>query len=166
MRSLFLSAVLAAASAVSWPAAAEGPLKTAITAAELDSLLNGAGLPSDVSEDPQNGVAALSRLGDVAFTVRALNCKGAPRACGTLIFYANFSLGRAPTQADYDAINRFNDGEVFGRAYVRKAEGEIGVDYVVELDGGVTPEHLARNVARWRKVVSEFLARFAATPNS
>lgn len=148
-------------------AASAAPLKSAVTADEIGRLLEQAGLPSEVIDDPARGIGAMASDGDVKFTVRALNCQGAPRACSTLMFFADFDLGRAATEKDYAAVNRFNDGAVFGRAYIRPASNAIGVDYVVELDGGVTEEHLNKNVARWRKVVSDFLSRLrAATPSS
>lgn len=165
MRSLAVGLVLAAA-VIACPASAAG-LRSTITAEELGRLLETAGLRSDIIDHPTRGVGATSTEGEVTFTVRALNCQGAPRACTTLMFFADFDLGRAPGPKDFDAVNKFNDGAVFGRAYVRPAANAIGVDYVVELDGGVTEEHLAKNVTRWRKVVADFLARLRAqTPSS
>lgn len=152
---------LAGALAIAGHAQAAG-LKSSVTATEIGGLLEKAGLAPDVVDDPARGVGATASDGEVKFTVRALNCQGAPRACSTLLFFADFELGRAPTAKDFDAVNKFNDGVVFGRAYVRPGSNAIGVDYMVELDGGVTDEHLARNVARWRKVVAEFLARLRA----
>ncbi|MBY0420664.1 MAG: YbjN domain-containing protein [Parvularculaceae bacterium] len=142
-------------------------MKSAITATELQTLLRSAGLPGEVVDDAARGIGAESSVGDIRFAVQALNCQGAPRACSTLMFYAHFDLGRPAGPRDFEAVNRFNDGQVFGRAYVRKDRDQVGVDYVVELDGGVTPDHLARNVDRWRKVVTEFLRKVSAsTPTS
>lgn len=137
-------------------------LKTTLTAPELSAVLADAGLAADVSEDPQSGLSGASSVNGAGYTVRALNCHGAPRACSTLIFYANFDLGRQATAADFSTINHFNDSEVFGRAYVIPAKNQIGVDYVVELGGGVTPEHLTSAISRWRGVVGAFLAKFGA----
>lgn len=142
-------------------------LKSGVTAAELRRLLETAGLQAEIIDDATRGVGAVASDGDVNFTVRALNCQGAPRSCSTLMFFADFDLGRRPAAKDFDAVNTFNDGAVFGRAYVRPAANAIGVDYVVELDGGVTEEHLSKNVSRWRKVVADFLARLRAqSPSS
>lgn len=164
---LGLSAAIGlAGAALPGPLEAAG-LKSGVTAAELGRLLETAGLPAEIIDDQARGVGAVASDGDIKFTVRALNCQGAPRSCSTLMFFADFDLGRAPAPKDFDAVNRFNDGVVFGRAYVRPAANAIGVDYVIELDGGVTDEHLSKNVSRWRKVVAEFLARLRAqSPSS
>ena len=76
------------------------------------------------------------------------------------MFFANFALGRDVTSSDYRIVNGFNDSQVFGRAYVIEATGEVGVDYVIELGGGVTEAHLAQNISRWADVINAFVSKF------
>lgn len=152
-----LSTVLIAAS----PAVAQ--TMRAVTAAELQSILGEAGLATSVIEDARTGapVAHVQTAGGLQFWVRALDCSGTPKACATLMFFANFELGRSATAKDFEIVNRFNDSQVFGRAFVLPGRNLVGVDYVIELDGGVTMEHVASNIERWADVVNAFIGHFS-----
>jgi len=144
-------------------------MKTALTGAEIEALLADAGLPVKLTEDARTGTpVAQGQLGSFVFLVRGMECSGAPKACASLLFFANFGMASAPTQADFEAINRFNDSQLYGRAYIIPARNEVGVDYVIELDGGVSTENLSRNVARWADVVGAFVAHMsgAGAPTS
>ncbi len=157
-----MAAIALAASMGLWaPAVAQS--KSALTADELSAVLGAAGLRAEMTEDAQtrNPVAA-AQAGSINFWVRALDCKGAPKACSTLMLFANFDLGREATTKDYKTVNAFNDRQVFGRAYLLPQRMQVGVDYVVELDGGVTPDHISRNIARWTDVIDAFIAHFSA----
>jgi hypothetical protein len=156
-----LAASLALASIFASSAAAQ--TKSAVTGAELQAILADAGMSATVIEDVQTGApVASAQAGEVQFWVRALDCSGAPKACSTLMFFANFDMGRAPAAGDYQTVNGFNDRQVFGRAYLIPARNQVGVDYVIELDGGVSADHLARNIGRWTDVIGAFLAHFRA----
>jgi hypothetical protein len=159
-----ISCVAAAAFLIlSSPAFAQ--TKNALTSAEIETVLSDAGMAVTMMEDAASGApVASAQAGQVQFWVRAIDCKGAPKACSTLVFFANFELGRAATQADYEIVNRFNDSQVFGRAYLLPARNEVGVDYVIELDGGVAPGHISANVARWADVIAAFISHFSSGP--
>ncbi|MEK7264696.1 MAG: YbjN domain-containing protein, partial [Pseudomonadota bacterium] len=60
-----------------------------------------------------------------------------------------------------EVINRFNDSQVFGRAYLIPGRNQVGVDYVIELDGGVTMDNITRNVSRWADVINAFIGHFS-----
>lgn len=160
--------ILAAALAVGGlafaaPTAASAQMKSAVTASELAAILTEAGLSPTMTEDAATGApAAAGKLGEIIFWVRALDCTGAPLACENLMFFANFGLGRSVTPKDYVVINSYNDSKVFGRAYVIEAQSEIGVDYVIELGGGVSKDHITQNISRWADVVSAFIDSFRA----
>ncbi|MEO1135992.1 MAG: YbjN domain-containing protein, partial [Pseudomonadota bacterium] len=79
-----------------------------------------------------------------------------------LMFFAEFELGRDETPGDYRIVNGFNDQQVFGRAFVLPKVDKVGVDYVIELGGGVSEKHLTENVGRWADVLAEFLTTFQA----
>ncbi len=143
--------------------AAHAQTKSALTGPEIAAVLSAAGLPAEVIEDAKTGSPVASvKAGSVQFWVRALDCAGAPKACSTLMFFANFELGRAATAKDYETVNGFNDRQVFGRAYLLPTRSEVGVDYVIELDGGVTADHVAKNIGRWADVIDAFIAHFSA----
>jgi hypothetical protein len=42
------------------------------------------------------------------------------------------------------------------------ARSEVGVDYVIELEGGVAADHISTNIARWVDVIDAFIAHFSA----
>ncbi|MEQ1931892.1 MAG: YbjN domain-containing protein, partial [Parvularculaceae bacterium] len=97
----------------------------------------------------------------INFVVRALNCSGSPAACENLLFLANFDLERPVTPDDYLIINKFNDSQLFGRAYVLANTSQVGVEYVLEMGGGVSSEHIAQNVGRWANIIGAFLGNFS-----
>lgn len=151
---------------LAFPAAAQ--TRSALTAPEIEALLSDAGMPATMVEDAATGAPVASvQAGAVQFWIRALDCKGVPKACSTLVFFANFELGRPTAPADYETVNRFNDSQVFGRAYLIPGRNQVGVDYVLELDGGVAPGNLSSNVARWVDVIGAFIGHFSSgTPSS
>lgn len=166
MKHAIAAAALLMALGSAGPASAQ--TKNALTAAELGAVLEAAGLSVEVTEDARtkNPVAS-AQAGTIQFWVRALDCKGAPKACSTLMFFANFDLGREATAKDFQTVNAFNDRQVFGRAYLLRQRNEVGVDYVIEMDGGVTPDHISKNIARWADVIDAFISHFSAEqPNS
>lgn len=140
----------------------------ALTADELETVLSEAGLSPQMKTDSTNNApVAFGQVGEYEFTVRAMNCGGSPQACKELMFFANFKLGRQLTVRDFFAINQFNESQVFGRAYVLLSSGEngeVGVDYVIELNGGVTKDHVTQNVERWSDVVTTFINSMTASP--
>ena len=149
-----------AGAALTTPAAAE--ITTAMTAGEIESALNEAGLETQMSADGSSGDPVIVARGDgVTFVVRALDCSGRPSRCAKLLFFANFSLGRSVAEGDYRVVNKFNDSQVFGRAYILEGRNQVGVDYLIELDGGVTTDHVAGGVARWSDVIKTFVTEFA-----
>ena len=159
MKSLILTFLAIAVAVVS---SAQAQTRSAVTAEELESILADAGLSPSLTEDAQTGApVATGTAGEFDFYVRALGCSGKPTACENLVFFANFEIGRDVDDSDYRAVNSFNDSQVFGRAYVIPDKREVGVDYVVELSGGVTEEHLSENISRWADVITDFVRKFA-----
>ncbi len=140
----------------------------ALTADDIEQILTEAGLNPSMRTDSSNGApVAFATLGETEFTVRAMNCSGRPPLCRELLFFANFELGRKLTVGDFVSINNFNESNVFGRAYVLRSAapaGEVGIDYVVELDGGVSKDHITSNIERWGDVVAAFIESFTASP--
>lgn len=128
------------------------------TADQLEDVLDNAGLGAEMAEDADTGTpVAQAYLGETLFFVRALDCLGTPDACSTLLFFANFDLGRQATINDLAIVNRFNEKQVFGRAYLIEEENQVGVDYVIELDGGVDMDNVSANISRWADVVAAFV---------
>lgn len=133
----------------------------AVTADQLEAALDAAGLGPSMTQDAASGApVATGSAGEFEFNVRAMGCSGEPMACENLVFFANFPLGRTVSADDFRTVNSFNDGQVFGRAYILESRSIVGVDYVIELGGGVTQDHLAQNISRWADVISAFVTKF------
>jgi len=134
----------------------------ALTADELESVLTDAGLSPSMTENAASGTpVANGSVGEIQFWVRAMDCSGSPAACENLVFFANFDLGRPVSATDYRVVNNFNDSQVFGRAYILEKQNQVGVDYVVDLGGGVTQAHLTNNISRWADVIAAFIEKFS-----
>lgn len=165
MAGIFSKALTVAVAAIAVIGAAQAQNIDAVTADELEAALAEAGLNPTMMADSANGApVAYGKAGETNFFVRAMSCSGNPVSCEELIFFANFPLGAAPTAGDYRVVNKFNDSSVFGRGFILESTNEVGVDYVVDLGGGVSKEHLARNIARWADVIAAFVAKFQEGP--
>ena len=145
----------------------------ALSATEIERALSDAGYSPKVLEDSSapnqtsgnplfGGTTFLSGGTTIVFYVRTAGCTGDPAACENLIFYANFDLNRDVTPDDFRSANGFNDAQVFGRAYILEADKLVGIDYTIDLGGGVTREHLAKGLTRWPDVVQKFIDAFSA----
>lgn len=153
-----LIAAAAGAMALMTPAFA-ADVSDSMGADEIAAMLEGAGFSTTMMSDKDNGApVAVARLGQINFVVRALDCEGRPPSCSQLLFFANFNLGRSITGDDYKIVNDFNDSSYEGRAYVLEGSGEIGIDYIIDLTGGVTAAHVESRLSRWQEVVARFLA--------
>lgn len=159
----FLRKALAGAAAAWLAATGVGAAQNidAVTAEELEAALAAAGFaPTELSDAATGDPVFHVTAGEFTFVVRALSCSGRPRACQDLMFFANFDLGRPATADDFRVVDDFRDGQVFGRAYVLEEKAQVGVDYVIELGGGVSPDHLAQNISRWADVMTAFVEDF------
>ena len=136
----------------------------------METILENAGLNPDMQIDSKTGApVAFGKAGDFNFVARAMNCSGIPKSCEELMFFANFPLGRPLRVTDLVAVNNYNESQVFGRAYVVRpgaGDGEVGVDYVIELGGGVSRQHVEENVARWADVLTAFIASMTSNASS
>ena len=156
-------AAAACAAGLVAPAAAQD-VREALTARQIAAALTEAGLEPTMIKDRDTGnpVATGSLPGGLVFVARAMECGGLPRRCAQVVLFANFDLGRPVGPADFEVVNAFNEGNLNGRAYVLDARDQVGVDYVIDLTGGVTAEHVASKLARWPAVVGDFKAEMLA----
>jgi len=158
-----VAGALWALAASGYAGGASAQITSSVTADELETALSEAGLNPSMIVDSSNGApVANGKAGEISFWVRALDCSGAPIACENLMFFANFNLGRQVTARDYMIINDFNESQVFGRAYIIEGANQVGVDYVIELGGGVARDHLTKNISRWSDVIGSFIEKFRA----
>lgn len=133
------------------------PVKETLTAQDIERVLTEAGMNPTMSIDGNTGApVATGSVDGVIFIVRAVDCSGSPQACGQLVMFANFELRRDISDQDFRIVNGFNDGNKNGRAYVLEGSDQIGVDYVIDLTGGVTGEHISNRLGRWPNIISTF----------
>ena len=139
-------------------------VRDALTARQIADALTAAGLQPTMIKDQETGnpVATGALDGGLIFVARAMECGGRPKACRQVVLFANFDLGRPVGGGDFEVVNAFNEGNVNGRAYVLEGRDQVGVDYVIDLTGGVTAEHVAAKLARWPSVVGDFKAEMIA----
>ncbi len=138
-------------------AAETDPVKDAVSASEIEQLLREAGLEPTMLTDKQTGAPiATGQANGMIFVVRALDCAGVPMRCGQLLMFANFDLDRAISDQDFRIVNDFNESNVNGRAYVLEDRSQIGVDFIIDMTGGVTPRHIGSRLGRWPGVIRDF----------
>ena len=132
-------------------------VRDSITAPEIMSLLGEAGLSPTLLQDKATGApVATGQTDGLIFVVRAMDCRGLPQRCGQLLLFANFELGREVTEEDYRLVNSFNESNLKGRAYVLEGKRQIGIDFVIDMTGGVTGEHIGSRLGRGPTVIEDF----------
>jgi hypothetical protein len=157
MPRLISGLVLALAVALGSAAADTRPVQESISAAEMREMMERAGLNPTILNDKATGSPVATGQADgMVFVVRALDCAGVPVRCGQLLLFANFDLGRDVTDDDFRIVNAFNESNVNGRAYVLEGKSQIGVDFIIDMTGGVTGEHVGSRLGRWPGVIRDF----------
>ncbi len=147
-------ALLLGASAVAQDTQA---VQDSISADELEAMLTAAGLSPTMLTDKTTGTpVATGQAEGMIFVVRALDCSGRPIRCGQLLMFANFDLGRETGNNDFRIVNDFNESNVNGRAYVIEGKSQIGVDFIIDMTGGVTGDHIGSRLGRWPGVIRDF----------
>ena len=137
-----------------------------VTALEMVDLLRGFGWESEIIEDNEGDPDRVRiEFNDYSSWLIFKDCFGsAPPRCSTLLFFANFDLGRRILPSDPEIMNKYNDTKVIGRAYfLKKPEQEsdqIGIDFRISLEGGVTREHLILESRKWEGAINAFVANF------
>jgi len=109
------------------------------------------GYGSAVLESLDNGTPKITgRIDGLGYAVYFLDCE--PQGgCGDLNFYTAFS----GVQPDAEAINRWNAGKRFGRAYL-DSDGDAAVEMDVVLEFGISRANLDANFAVWRLVMNQY----------
>ena len=151
-----ISGITAAVILVLAPAlAAAQQVRTTVTSNEIAQLLTAAGFDPEMSTSGDGTPAAKVRAKGYVFHVRGRRCL--VTSCETLLFFANFDMDREMRAQDYRIINGFNDSSLDGRAYVLPQDRRIGVDMVVDLRGGLTPEYMRLKAESFPGVIQAFV---------
>lgn len=165
LRQMFfgLASLGAASVLISGTASAQDPSTTvqeSISGSELEALLRSAGLSPTMVPDKATGTpVATGQTAGMVFVVRALECSGRPARCEKLVLFANFDLGRDISSDDFRIVNAFNETNLYGRAYVLEDKSQIGIDYIIDMTGGVTDRHIGSRLNQWPNVIEDFAAK-------
>lgn len=159
----FLSLV-AALLFVALPSAVSAQASGAMTLAEFSAAMKRANMsPAFVQRDDGtrmiNGSTQLSDL-NVKFFVRASACTKSEGPCSNYVLFANFNLPNGVSDAMKAKVNKFNDRNYLGRAYW--GEKKVGVDYVVELSGGVFSRYVDARLEKFVTVLENFIGKMRA----
>jgi len=140
------------------PAPMQGAIITSLTAEQLMVILRRAGYVTRADKDRAGRPVIRAQATTVRFNVRTFGCNQfEPRSCDRLLFEAKFALNRAPTEADVEAINQYNQTRVFGRGYLDRDENIVVVDMPVNLRDGITAANLTDNITIWSQVLDSFM---------
>ncbi|WP_158548643.1 YbjN domain-containing protein [Parvularcula marina] len=167
--------VAGAALSLSGAHAQDRNVRDAITAKQLEDVLSNAGLNPTMLRDKTTGApvatgkfydnanrSILDQPKETVFAVRGMDCSGIPVSCGQLVLYATFNLDREVTEQDFRVVNEWNDTSMFGRAFVLEEKQKIGVDFRLDMIGGVTGDHVNGRIGRWPEVLKEFREKLEA----
>lgn len=158
---------LAAGALLAATPTAASEVKSALTADEISEALTAAGLSASPLSDLKTGAPVFKAdAGDGEFWVRTLDCSGTKTvSCSTLVFFRNFTLSTgSATPRHIFLINQYNEQNLSGRAYLLPGAApgggdQVGIDYVVDLKGGVSTDHLAGRIAQWSQIVRAFIGQ-------
>jgi hypothetical protein len=127
---------------------------TLIDATDVDGIVNlakgyGAATKGKTSDgDPK----ITGKINGVGYVIFFLGCNDSHAACKSIQFYAGWDT----TDVPMDAINEWNSGNRFGRAYL-DSQKNPAIEMDVNLDYGVTSENLDDTMDYWRLVLDEFV---------
>jgi hypothetical protein len=124
---------------------------------KLVAVLQAAGYQAELGKDNTGDPMITSAAAGSKFVVLFYNCTN-HAACQTIQFQTAWAMKTKPTLA---AINEWNHGNRFGRAYLDK-EGDPGIMMDVNLDkGGMSPGLFRDNLEVWAAVLGNFKKQVA-----
>jgi hypothetical protein len=143
------------AAAIAAPAHADGGL----TDEQVTGALAAAGFsPETGSEDTGTywtGMITTPGGSEIAFYLRPYDCSEAPKRCNMFNIFANFGLDDEVSDEQMTRVNSYNDTYMRGRAFARPKE--VGVDYVVIVDGDLGPSYFERRIGEFPEIVGDFI---------
>src|SRR5438094_2545606 len=118
----------------------------------LAAVMQAAGYQAELGKDNTGDPMITSAAAGSKFVVLFYNCTN-HAGCLTIQFQTAWAMKAKPTLA---AINDWNHGNRFGRAYIDK-EGDPGIMMDINLDkGGMSPGLFRDNLEVWATIVGNF----------
>lgn len=127
---------------------------TGITPPQLIAVLAGTGITANqaVGGDGDPVVEGIASNGD-SWEILMYRCTGTKaKSCTVLQFRATYTVDGDLTRS----MNEFNNAWVFGRARFNES-GDAVVEYLEDLEGGVTLDNLRGTIAQWDIIIQDFV---------
>jgi hypothetical protein len=130
-----------------------------INRTDLMALMQQAGLTSvsDSTTDEASPWLLGRMANDFPVVVRLYSCEagvtGPQRHCPYLSFSVTWNNTK---NTDLAAVNGYNAQKVFGRGGISADGKTVYIDYAVNLEGGVTSDHIVKNIAYFLIAVNDF----------
>lgn len=133
---------------------AAGPLNAQTVSAgapqSVIRALQAAGYKAELAADSGGDPMIRSNASGAKFTIFFFGCEKNVN-CTEIQFYAGWT-----DKVSFEQINSWNRKHRFGRAYVDD-EGEVNIEYDINLEGGSIPDALFRNdLELWDSLMGEF----------
>jgi len=157
---LALSTFVLLAIPLAGPAAADGDITT-VNRTDMMAVLTQAGLTavSDGTTDEAGPWIMGKTDKNIFLIVDFYQCEagvtGPQRQCSQFRYRVYWENNR---NVDAKAVGAYNEKYVFGRGYVTSDGKYLYLDYAMNLDGGVTRDHLVKNLNYFLQVVDAFTA--------
>lgn len=126
----------------------------AITPVQLAGLLEAKGYPATAGGlDTDGPWVDSTSLSGFNFTVNFYGCTaGKVKECNRLQFRAQFTRKTSVNDA---LMTQYDRAWVFGKAYVN-SDGDMVLEYPINLTGGVTIDNVSDNLQLWEDVLGDF----------
>jgi hypothetical protein len=145
-----IAAVVLVCGLYSLPAWAERLPDGGLTAKAVADVLLSKGFTAQVGTDDHHDPMVSSAAAGAKFTIFFFNCDHAPR-CGAIRFFAGYQH----KGVSFEKINRWNQDNRFGRAYLSR-DRSPNVEMDVYVDKGFTTESLEGYLDLWTLLMGSF----------
>ncbi|NWH09640.1 MAG: YbjN domain-containing protein [Alphaproteobacteria bacterium] len=148
-----LSGAFLAGMVFSGSAAQAQQMFDAATGQDLAAILQELGYSAQLGVDTQGDPMITGAIDGKGYMLYFYRCdeNTNPRRCLDLQFSASFPM----PSVTLEMVNTYNQNNRFGQAYIN-ADGTVGVDMSVTLQGGVTRQNIKENIDWWKTALTSF----------
>lgn len=125
----------------------------AATGQDVTAILQELGYSAQLGVDNEGDPMITGAIEGKGYMLYFYRCEenSTPRRCLDLQFSASFPL----PNVTLEMVNTYNQNNRFGQAYIN-ADGTVGVDMSVTLQGGVTRQNIKENIDWWKTALTSF----------
>jgi hypothetical protein len=125
------------------------PIFATVSGDEMVGVVRDLGFSSELATDSGGDPMIRFQVEGMKCLLLFYGCKDG--RASSIQFSAGFTMKRP-----LELINKWNQKKRFGKAYL-DADGDVMINFDVDLDGGVTREYLKEVFKRWRAVFISFV---------